>query len=76
MKTLLLTFLLSGSTFAAECRLIGVLNSEKEIETSFSTQTEEECRILSRKSLQNNFFGLIDENDALLKTHEEFEEEL
>lgn len=75
MKTVFFLFLISASSYAAECRLTGILKSDKTLETSLSTETSLECEALAKKSQQNDFFGLIEENDELIETTMSFEED-
>ena len=60
-----LAFFLALSAQAVECKLTGVLESSKTIETSFMTSSLAECKALGLKTKTNKFFGLITEDDQL-----------
>ena len=60
---------------AAECKLIGVLESTQNIETSFVTATMEGCKAMAEGTRSNNFYGLVENQDQLVETRFLFKEE-
>jgi hypothetical protein len=60
---------------AAECKLIGVLESTQSIETSFVTATIEGCKAMAESTKSNNFYGLVENQDQLVETRFLFKEE-
>ena len=60
---------------AAECKLIGVLESTQKIETSFVTATMDACKVMAQKTKTNNFYGLVVKEDRLVETRMFFKEE-
>lgn len=60
---------------AAECKLIGVLESEQKIETSFVTSTMDACKVMAENTKTNNFYGLVEKDDLLIETRMYFKEE-
>lgn len=76
MKFLMLFFTLSTMpALAAECKLIGTLQSEQKIETSLVAASAKSCRVLAKNTKNNNFYGLVDKDDRLLETKMFFKEE-
>lgn len=60
---------------AAECKLIGVLESSQKIETSFVTETMDSCKVMAENTRTNNFYGLVEKADRLVETRMYFKEE-
>lgn len=76
MKLFIFLSFISFSVMSAECKLTGLLASEKTIETSFQTADLESCRQLAKKTMTNNFFNLIDKSDNLVETRLSFKKEV
>jgi hypothetical protein len=74
-KIILILGLISTSAFSFECKLTGTLESQDKIQTSFRAASKEECLNLAAKTGKNNFFGLLEEDNKLLKTSISFREE-
>ncbi len=60
---------------AAECKLIGVLESAQKIETSFVTETMDSCKVMAENTKTNHFYGLVAKEDRLVETRMFFKEE-
>jgi hypothetical protein len=75
MKTFITLLLISTTSFAAECKLIGTLESSQTLETTLGTQTYEDCRQLGRKALMENFYGLVTSEDKLTTATVKFRSE-
>lgn len=60
---------------AAECKLIGVLESTQKIETSFVTESIDACKVMAENTKTNNFYGLVEKEDRLVETRIQFKEE-
>lgn len=60
---------------AAECKLIGVLESTQKIETSFTTSTMDSCKVMAENTKTNSFYGLVEKEDRLVETRIFFKEE-
>ena len=76
MKILYFLFTLYAMpVVAAECKLIGVLESTQKIETSFATSTMDACKVMAENTKTNNFYGLVEKEDRLVETRMHFKEE-
>ena len=74
-KMIFAILIISSSVQASECKLTGILLSDEKIETSFVTSTLDECRTLAAKTGTNNFFGLVEKENKLIKTKVSFRQD-
>jgi hypothetical protein len=74
-QLLILSILISMNAFSAECKLTGILESDKKIETSFVTSTSAQCKALAQRTRTNHFFGLVEQGDQLVETVMRFKQE-
>lgn len=79
MKTLLiaLTVLFSSQSFAAKCRVSGLVKEGStcvRITTRFEVEEVENCKALAKSTETNRFFSIMGPNDVLINTRYTFKD--